>query len=95
MPLSLIIPATATVQFMPLKATELQWHDDLPLGGGVLYTIPLLALYLRRNSMDTPVLLFSVRSISVCYADKISAPFNRQRTCKLVDSCYSLLNYRA
>jgi hypothetical protein len=34
MPLSLIIPATATVQFMPLKVTELKWHDDLPLGGG-------------------------------------------------------------
>jgi hypothetical protein len=29
----LIIPATTTVYFMSLKATELQLHDDLQYGG--------------------------------------------------------------
>jgi hypothetical protein len=40
MPLSLIVPATVTVQFMSLKATELQLRDELP-GEGGLHTIPL------------------------------------------------------
>jgi hypothetical protein len=37
MPLSLITPATTTVQFMLLKATELQLHDELPQGGRFAY----------------------------------------------------------
>jgi hypothetical protein len=54
----------------------------------------LLAVYLMRNKLDTPLPLFSVRIISVGFADKISTPFNHQWTCRSVDSSYSLLNYR-
>jgi hypothetical protein len=54
-----------------------------------------LAVYLRRNKLDIPLSLFSVCIISVCFADKILAPFNRQWTCRPVDSSDPLLNYRA
>jgi hypothetical protein len=70
---------------LDLINAEIQiWQDQMQLLGRISLQnhqkqlSELLAVYLMRNKLDTPLPLFSVCIILVCFADKISAPFNRQ-----------------